>query len=79
MFNKNNKYIFYEILIYRIVAPKKARLETALASLAEKQAALAAAKQKLEELSKYLQKLQKEYDEKFAEKEELIKKVFIIC
>lgn len=44
-------------------------------SLAEKQRMLAEAQQKLAEINATLEKLQKEYDEKLALKEELTRKV----
>lgn len=61
--------------MFRIVGPKKAKLDEALESLAEKQRMLAEAQAKLAELNMMLQKLQKEYDDKFAQKEELGRKV----
>ncbi|KAG7305961.1 hypothetical protein JYU34_008524 [Plutella xylostella] len=57
--------------VYKIVKPKKERLEEALESLRIKQQILAEARAKLKELSEMIAKLQKEYDEKVAQKEEL--------
>lgn len=62
--------------IFRVVAPKKARLDEAMESLREKQRMLAEAQQKLAELNMMLQRLQREYEEKLLQKEELNKKVF---
>lgn len=59
----------------RIVAPKIEKRDTALASLKEKQAMLAAAEAKLQELAETLQRLQMEYEEKLKHKEELREKV----
>ncbi|KAJ8936971.1 hypothetical protein NQ318_015635 [Aromia moschata] len=61
--------------VWKIVGPKKAKLDEALESLREKQAMLAEAQAKLAELNMMLQKLQKEYEEKLEQKEELNKKV----
>lgn len=58
----------------RIVKPKKERLEEALESLRIKQQILAEARAKLKELSDMIARLQKEYDEKVAQKEELERK-----
>ncbi|KAJ8721187.1 hypothetical protein PYW07_001962 [Mythimna separata] len=60
--------------IYKIVKPKKERLEEALESLRMKQQILAEARAKLRELSEMIARLQKEYDEKLAQKEELERK-----
>lgn len=57
--------------VYRIVAPKQARLNEALASLAEKQAMLAEAKRKLQELNDKLDKLRADFLEKSTMLEEL--------
>lgn len=65
--------------IGRVVGPKKAKLDEALDSLKEKQAMLAEAQAKLAELNMYLQKLQKEYEEKLEQKEELNRKVVFPC
>lgn len=54
--------------------PKKERLEEALESLREKQRILAEARARLRELSEMIARLQKEYDEKLAQKEELERK-----
>ncbi|XP_033219684.1 dynein heavy chain 2, axonemal [Belonocnema kinseyi] len=59
--------------LYRIVAPKRERLQAALASLREKEAALAEAEAQLQILRKELQKLQTMYDAKMKEKDDLIK------
>ncbi|XP_075210256.1 dynein heavy chain 2, axonemal kl-2 [Lycorma delicatula] len=64
--------------VYRIVAPKKAKLDEALKSLHEKQAALAEAMAKLEELQRLLEKLRKDYEEKLAMKEELRQKAELL-
>ena len=63
------------LFLCRIVAPKIEKRDTALASLKEKQAMLAAAEAKLQELAETLQRLQKEYEEKLKHKEELNEKV----
>lgn len=60
--------------VWRYVGPKKEKLDAALESLREKQEMLAAAQAKLEELNQYLDKLQKEYEAKLAQKEELNRK-----
>ena len=60
--------------IYRVVEPKKKRLEAANRQLAEKQASLREAKEKLREVKDKLDQLQKEYEEKLATKEDLRKK-----
>ena len=60
--------------IYRVVEPKKKRLEAANRQLAEKQASLHEAKEKLREVKDKLDQLQKEYEEKLATKEDLRKK-----
>ncbi|PZC72710.1 hypothetical protein B5X24_HaOG210724 [Helicoverpa armigera] len=57
--------------IFKIVKPKKERLEEALESLRMKQQILAEARAKLRELSEMIARLQREYDEKVAQKEEL--------
>ncbi|KAJ2950232.1 hypothetical protein O0L34_g11594 [Tuta absoluta] len=64
--------------IYKIVKPKKERLEEALESLRLKQQILAEARAKLKELSEMIARLQKEYDEKVAQKEELERKSRIL-
>nr|CAD7395754.1 unnamed protein product [Timema poppensis] len=64
--------------IYRVVAPKKAKLDEATSQLRAKQAILAEARAKLEELNERLQKLQKDYDEKLGQKEELAKRAEIL-
>lgn len=60
--------------IYRVVEPKKKRLEAANRQLAEKQASLREAKEKLREVKDKLDQLQMEYEEKLTTKEELRKK-----
>ncbi|KAF7269690.1 hypothetical protein GWI33_017275 [Rhynchophorus ferrugineus] len=64
--------------VWKIVGPKKAKLDEALDSLKEKQAMLAEAQAKLAELNMYLQKLQKEYEEKLEQKEELNRKAELL-
>lgn len=59
----------------RIVAPKIERRDAALASLREKQAMVAAAEAKLQELADTLEKLQNDYNEKLKQSEELKEKV----
>ncbi|XP_042138199.1 dynein axonemal heavy chain 2 isoform X2 [Peromyscus maniculatus bairdii] len=60
--------------LYRVVEPKRIRMNAALAQLQEKQAALAEAQEKLREVAEKLDMLKKQYDEKLAQKEELRKK-----
>ncbi|ELR57060.1 Dynein heavy chain 2, axonemal, partial [Bos mutus] len=60
--------------LYRVVEPKRIRMNTALAQLQEKQAALAEAQEKLREVAEKLEMLKKQYDEKLAQKEELRKR-----
>ncbi|XP_076323890.1 dynein axonemal heavy chain 2-like [Tachypleus tridentatus] len=57
--------------VYRIVEPKRQRLYTAESQLAEKQAALSEAKNKLLELNDKIETLKYQYEEKLAQKEEL--------
>ncbi|CAB3235275.1 unnamed protein product [Arctia plantaginis] len=64
--------------VYKIVKPKKERLEEALESLRMKQQILAEARAKLKELSEMIARLQKEYDEKVAQKEELERKARLL-
>ncbi|CAK9808028.1 Dynein axonemal heavy chain 2 [Anthophora quadrimaculata] len=59
--------------LYRIVAPKREKLQAALMSLKQKEDALKEAMQQLEKLQEKLIKLQEMYDAKMKEKEELIK------
>ncbi|XP_046389338.1 dynein axonemal heavy chain 2 [Ischnura elegans] len=59
--------------VYRVVAPKRAKLEEATENLREKQEILLEAQKKLDELNETLEKLKKEYDEKLLNKEELRK------
>lgn len=60
--------------VYRVVEPKKKKLEQANKQLAEKQANLHDAKEKLRELKEKLEELQRQYEEKLATKEDLRKK-----
>lgn len=53
--------------VWRVVGPKKARLDETLESLRKKQAELAELQAKLKELQDFLNKLKKEYDEKTKE------------
>ncbi|XP_057654894.1 dynein axonemal heavy chain 2 isoform X2 [Diorhabda carinulata] len=64
--------------VWKIVGPKKAKLDEAIESLQEKQRQLAEAQAKLAELNMYLQKLQKEYEEKLEQKEELNRKAELL-
>uniref|UniRef100_G1NZY7 Dynein axonemal heavy chain 2 n=1 Tax=Myotis lucifugus TaxID=59463 RepID=G1NZY7_MYOLU len=57
--------------LYRVVEPKRIRMNAALAQLQEKQAALAEAQEKLKEVAEKLDMLKKQYDEKLAQKEDL--------
>ncbi|XP_029311197.1 LOW QUALITY PROTEIN: dynein heavy chain 2, axonemal [Cottoperca gobio] len=59
---------------FRVVEPKRAQLKAAMSQLAEKQASLAAAQDKLREVGEKLDQLQKELGEKLATKESLGKK-----
>jgi chromosome condensin MukBEF ATPase and DNA-binding subunit MukB len=58
-----------------VVAPKRVKLEEAQEALQEKRASLAADQAKLLELNLCLDHLQKGYEEKLQQKEELKKKV----
>ncbi|XP_049764343.1 dynein axonemal heavy chain 2 [Schistocerca cancellata] len=60
--------------IYRVVAPKKAKLEEAMKTLQEKQDELQAAENKLRKISEQLEKLRLEYEDKMKQKEELRQK-----
>ncbi|CAL1538804.1 unnamed protein product [Lymnaea stagnalis] len=60
--------------IFRVVEPKRQRLNAAMAILREKQAALADAKAKLAEVEAKMAELKILYDEKLAQKEELKRK-----
>ncbi|XP_069776188.1 dynein axonemal heavy chain 2 isoform X2 [Narcine bancroftii] len=60
--------------LYRVVEPKRLRLNAALAQLAEKQASLAEAQAKLKEVAEKLEMLKEQYDEKLTQKEELRKR-----
>ncbi|KAM4675882.1 dynein axonemal heavy chain 2 [Discoglossus pictus] len=57
--------------IYRVVEPKRMRMNAAMSQLAEKQASLAEAQGKLREVAERLDKLKMQYDEKLAQKEAL--------
>ncbi len=59
--------------VYRVVEPKKKKLELANRQLAEKQATLHEAKGKLREVKEKLEELQRQYEEKLATKEDLKK------
>lgn len=61
--------------IRRIVAPKREKLEAALESLHQKEAALAEAEAQLQKLREELKSLQEMYDAKMKEKEDLIRLV----
>jgi len=58
---------------FRIVAPKREKLQIALASLQQKEKALIQTRQQLQSLREHLTKLQRIYDTKMKEKEELIR------
>ena len=60
--------------VYRVVEPKKKKLESANKQLSEKQASLREAKDKLREVKEKLDELQIMYEEKLATKEDLRKK-----
>ncbi|KAK9890592.1 hypothetical protein WA026_011959 [Henosepilachna vigintioctopunctata] len=64
--------------VWKVVGPKQEKLDTALASLAEKQRLLAEAQAKLAELQAKLAKLQQEYEEKLRQKEELNRKAELL-
>lgn len=57
---------------HRIVAPKREKLQAALTSLREKEAALFEAETQLQKLRQELQRLQTMYDGKMKEKGDLI-------
>ncbi|PIO34802.1 hypothetical protein AB205_0116430, partial [Aquarana catesbeiana] len=57
--------------IFRVVEPKRARMNAAMAQLAEKQASLAEAQNKLREVGERLEQLKMQYGEKLAQKEAL--------
>lgn len=69
---------YKEIQSFRVVAPKKARLDDAMASLTEKRNMLAAAKAKLQQLNDMLQELQRGFEEKMKQKEELNQKAEVL-
>ncbi|VEL10266.1 unnamed protein product [Protopolystoma xenopodis] len=50
--------------VYRVVEPKRQRLQQAESVLREKQAQLAAAQKKLDEVNAEMRRLQQEYNEK---------------
>lgn len=58
-----------------MVAPKRVKLEEAQKALQEKRVSLATAQAKLLELNLCLDRLQKGYEEKLQQKEEMKKKV----
>ncbi|CAH8498270.1 unnamed protein product [Heterobilharzia americana] len=60
--------------VYRIVEPKRQRLQQAEEVLREKRAQLAAAQAKLDEVNAEMRRLQQEYNEKMEQKEELRRK-----
>uniref|UniRef100_A0A8C8SM12 Dynein axonemal heavy chain 2 n=1 Tax=Pelusios castaneus TaxID=367368 RepID=A0A8C8SM12_9SAUR len=60
--------------IYRVVEPKRARMNAAMAQLAEKQASQAEAQEKLREVAEKLERLKQEYEEKLAQKDDLRKR-----
>lgn len=64
--------------MFRIVAPKKAKVDEAMASLHEKQNILAEARRKLNELMMLMEELKQAYNEKLAQKEELRIRVSIL-
>ncbi|KAK1890151.1 Dynein heavy chain 2 axonemal, partial [Dissostichus eleginoides] len=59
---------------FRVVEPKRAQLNAATSQLEEKQAAMASAQSKLQEVAEKLDQLQKELGEKLATKESLRQK-----
>ncbi|XP_054274165.1 dynein axonemal heavy chain 2 [Macrosteles quadrilineatus] len=65
--------------VYKVVAPKKARLDEAMASLKAKQNALASAQAKVAELQAILDKLKADFDEKLLVKEELREKAELLA
>jgi len=82
--SKNIRFIFniqlvvawhFHIFLFRVVAPKRVKLEEAQKALQEKRASLATAQAKLLELNLCLDRLQKGYEEKLQQKEELKEKV----
>ncbi|KAK7102408.1 hypothetical protein V1264_020630 [Littorina saxatilis] len=60
--------------IYRVVEPKRQRLNGAMSALKDKQDALAQAKARLAEVEAKMAELKQQYDEKLAQKEELKRK-----
>ncbi len=61
--------------IFRVVQPKRERYDQAMSQLKEKQDALADAKKKLAEVSKQIEDLKTQYDEKMAIREKLGKEI----
>ncbi|XP_071580099.1 dynein axonemal heavy chain 2 [Temnothorax nylanderi] len=59
--------------LYRIVAPKREKLQIALESLKQKEMALKEAMQQLQNSREQLERLQRMYDAKMKEKEDLIR------
>ena len=64
--------------VYRVVEPKKKKLEQANKQLADKQASLRDAKDKLREVKEELEELQMKYEEKLATKEDYRKNAELI-
>ncbi|XP_028285542.1 dynein heavy chain 2, axonemal [Parambassis ranga] len=60
--------------VFRVVEPKRAQLNAATSQLKEKQAALAEAQNKLQELGEKLDQLKKQHSEKMVTRENLRKK-----
>ena len=59
-------------MYYRIVAPKREKLQIALELLRQKEMALKEAMQQLQNIREQLERLQQMYDAKMKEKEDLI-------
>ncbi|XP_078526452.1 dynein axonemal heavy chain 2 isoform X1 [Lissotriton helveticus] len=59
--------------IYRVVEPKRLRMNAAMAQLEEKQKSLSELQAKLREVGEKLEQLKQQYDEKLNQKEELRK------
>jgi len=57
--------------IFRVVEPKRKRLNEATSLLAEKQATLAAAQDKLAKVNELMENLKKQYEDRLAEKARL--------
>ena len=60
--------------VYRVVEPKRKKLDQANKQLAEKQASFKEALEKLAEVKQQLEELQKSYEDKLATKDDLRKK-----